>query len=321
QATRKGFTDHEHLDEVELIHMNGRVYDYNLGRFLSVDPFIQGVGNSQGINPYSYVMNNPLGYTDPTGYTAEKEVEVKRAPKLGSRLGRSQTVTVTAKDGGLSISGGNGAARSAVRGALTNSLPSAEFNVSDIGSQTQIAKNDSSSGKQLTSVSRGKATSTTSGLKKSAHKSLEELRKKPEFAELEKKHGALTLTFDNKKKTELDGNTININKSIFSIEYEVDADASMDAYGGTLPDSMSDGAYYGAIERYQQSLPEYSAFSMNRVIVHEAFHLMQKHVSGFEYTINREHYEAKNIRRANQFMHKYFNEPFRDENHGKARSR
>ena len=51
--------------------MNGRVYDYNLGRFLSVDPFIQFVGNSQGINPYSYIMNNPLAGTDPTGYVIE----------------------------------------------------------------------------------------------------------------------------------------------------------------------------------------------------------------------------------------------------------
>ncbi|MBV1909340.1 MAG: VCBS repeat-containing protein [Kangiellaceae bacterium] len=66
--TNRGFTDHEHLDDAELIHMNGRVYDYNLGRFLSVDPFIQDVGNSQGVNPYSYMMNNPLMGTDPTGY-------------------------------------------------------------------------------------------------------------------------------------------------------------------------------------------------------------------------------------------------------------
>ncbi len=66
--TNRGFTDHEHLDSVELIHMNGRVYDYNLGRFLSVDPFIQAPGNSQSINPYSYGMNNPLAGTDPTGY-------------------------------------------------------------------------------------------------------------------------------------------------------------------------------------------------------------------------------------------------------------
>lgn len=52
------------------IHMNGRAYDYNLGRFLSVDPFVQAPGNSQSMNPYSYIMNNPLAGTDPTGYVA-----------------------------------------------------------------------------------------------------------------------------------------------------------------------------------------------------------------------------------------------------------
>ncbi|CAI8164768.1 MAG: Uncharacterised protein [Pseudidiomarina mangrovi] len=66
----RGFTDHEHIDEAQLIHMNGRVYDYNLGRFLSVDPFIQEPGNSQSLNPYSYIMNNPLAGTDPSGYVS-----------------------------------------------------------------------------------------------------------------------------------------------------------------------------------------------------------------------------------------------------------
>ena len=51
--------------------MNGRIYDYNLGRFLSVDPFIQAPGNSQSMNPYSYIMNNPLAGTDPTGYIGQ----------------------------------------------------------------------------------------------------------------------------------------------------------------------------------------------------------------------------------------------------------
>lgn len=51
--TDRGFTEHEHLDDWQLLHMNGRVYGYNLGRFLSVDPLIQAPGNSQGINPYS----------------------------------------------------------------------------------------------------------------------------------------------------------------------------------------------------------------------------------------------------------------------------
>jgi hypothetical protein len=48
--------------------MNGRVYDYQIGRFLSVDPFIQFPLNSQSLNPYSYVLNNPLSGTDPSGY-------------------------------------------------------------------------------------------------------------------------------------------------------------------------------------------------------------------------------------------------------------
>jgi RHS repeat-associated protein len=66
-ATIHGFTGHEHLDD-GLIHMNGRVYDPVLGRFLSADPYIQDPGNLQSYNRYSYVLNNPLFYTDPSGY-------------------------------------------------------------------------------------------------------------------------------------------------------------------------------------------------------------------------------------------------------------
>lgn len=64
----KGFTEHEMLDEVGLIHMNGRVYDPTIGRFLSADPNIQAPENIQSLNRYSYVMNNPLSYTDPSGF-------------------------------------------------------------------------------------------------------------------------------------------------------------------------------------------------------------------------------------------------------------
>jgi hypothetical protein len=48
--------------------MNGRVYDPQIGRFLSADPYIQSPYNTQSYNRYSYVMNNPLKYTDPSGY-------------------------------------------------------------------------------------------------------------------------------------------------------------------------------------------------------------------------------------------------------------
>jgi RHS repeat-associated protein len=63
----RGFTGHEHLTKFELIDMNGRVYDPVLGRFLSVDPYVQMPDFREGFNRYSYCLNNPLIYTDPSG--------------------------------------------------------------------------------------------------------------------------------------------------------------------------------------------------------------------------------------------------------------
>ncbi|MEM7620986.1 MAG: RHS repeat-associated core domain-containing protein, partial [Pseudomonadota bacterium] len=67
-TTTRGFTGHEMLDPVGLVHMNGRIYDPELGRFLSADPNVQETDNLQNWNRYSYVLNNPLSYTDPTGF-------------------------------------------------------------------------------------------------------------------------------------------------------------------------------------------------------------------------------------------------------------
>lgn len=64
----RGFTGHEHYDLFELIDMNGRVYDPNFGVFLSPDPVYQSLDFNHMLNRYSYVYNNPLNLTDPTGY-------------------------------------------------------------------------------------------------------------------------------------------------------------------------------------------------------------------------------------------------------------
>ena len=69
--TKRGFTDHEHLDRVDVVHMNGRIYDPRFGRFLNADPLVSNPTRSQSFNRYSYVVNNPLSYTDPTGYEVE----------------------------------------------------------------------------------------------------------------------------------------------------------------------------------------------------------------------------------------------------------
>jgi RHS repeat-associated protein len=72
----RGFTLHEHLDQVGLIHMGGRVYDPEIGRFLSPDPFVQFPASTQGFNRYAYVGNNPLSFTDPSGYFLKKALKI-----------------------------------------------------------------------------------------------------------------------------------------------------------------------------------------------------------------------------------------------------
>jgi RHS repeat-associated protein len=65
---RRGFTGHEQDDELGMINMRGREFDPRLGRFITPDPVVTQPFNSQAHNRYSYVLNNPLRYTDPTGF-------------------------------------------------------------------------------------------------------------------------------------------------------------------------------------------------------------------------------------------------------------
>jgi RHS repeat-associated protein len=61
------FTGHRQ-DATGLVFMGARYYDPSLGRFVTADPTIQRMGDPQDLNRYSYARNNPLKYTDPTGY-------------------------------------------------------------------------------------------------------------------------------------------------------------------------------------------------------------------------------------------------------------
>ena len=65
----RGFTGHEYLEDFKLYNMNGRLYDPVVGRFLSADPIIQDPSFTQSFNRYSYCLNNPLKFTDPSGNT------------------------------------------------------------------------------------------------------------------------------------------------------------------------------------------------------------------------------------------------------------
>jgi RHS repeat-associated protein len=67
QVTR-GFTGQEELADVGLVHLNGRVYDPLVARMMAADPMVDTPLNGQTWNRYSYVGNNPLTFTDPSGY-------------------------------------------------------------------------------------------------------------------------------------------------------------------------------------------------------------------------------------------------------------
>jgi RHS repeat-associated protein len=68
-VTRHGYTWQDALGAIGLNDMHGRIQDATTGRFLSPDPFIHELANTQDFNRYSYVHNNPLSHVDPTGFS------------------------------------------------------------------------------------------------------------------------------------------------------------------------------------------------------------------------------------------------------------
>ena len=71
--TDKLFTGQREMAGLGIYHYGARFYSPKLGRFLSADTIIPGAANPQAYNRYSYVLNNPLLYTDPTGHAQSCE--------------------------------------------------------------------------------------------------------------------------------------------------------------------------------------------------------------------------------------------------------
>jgi len=64
----RGFTGHEMLEDSQLVHMNARLYDPEMGRFMTPDSIVPDANKPQAYNRYSYVYNNPASYSDPSGH-------------------------------------------------------------------------------------------------------------------------------------------------------------------------------------------------------------------------------------------------------------
>ena len=82
-ASQRQYTSQESVSDFGIIHMNGRIYDPQLGRFLQADPFIQAIANSQSYNRYAYVLNDPMNRTDPSGFISLKSIYRKTLKATG----------------------------------------------------------------------------------------------------------------------------------------------------------------------------------------------------------------------------------------------
>ncbi|MBI5123086.1 hypothetical protein HZA75_04485 [Candidatus Roizmanbacteria bacterium] len=65
------YTGQEHDGETGLNYYNARYYSSDIRRFTQPDTYTSNIYNPQDLNVYSYVLNNPLRYTDPTGHVGE----------------------------------------------------------------------------------------------------------------------------------------------------------------------------------------------------------------------------------------------------------
>lgn len=75
--TDGGYTDQEQLDNLSLVDMNGRVYDPTVGRMISADPTVPALLFSQAFNRFAYVYDNPLEFTDPTGFVCSADTHTE----------------------------------------------------------------------------------------------------------------------------------------------------------------------------------------------------------------------------------------------------
>ncbi|MBB1139566.1 RHS repeat domain-containing protein [Myroides sp. WP-1] len=115
--TDRGYTGHEHLQGINIIQMNGRLYDPYLRRFMAPDNYIQDPTNTQNFNRYGYVWNNPLKYTDPSG---EEGISFTAAVIIGAVVAMT-TYTMTALLADVPFTAG-GFTKSAIFGAVSGAV-------------------------------------------------------------------------------------------------------------------------------------------------------------------------------------------------------
>jgi RHS repeat-associated protein len=123
--TDKKFTG-QRLDETGLYYYGARYYDAEIGRFISPDSIIPNPANPQSLNRYSYCLNNPLKYIDPSGHESVEDYLKVIAPYVpGLDPGKEAGDFENRNPGKSGVSnGGSGSRRGGGSSGWADKLPS-----------------------------------------------------------------------------------------------------------------------------------------------------------------------------------------------------
>ena len=116
------YTGQEYDIETGLYYYKARYYDPKLSRFIQPDTIVPSAKNLQAYNRYSYVVNNPLKFTDPSGHSFGSWFKKLIGPFLGAILAVVLGFALTATLGPLGAAVVAGFAGGFLSGAITGAI-------------------------------------------------------------------------------------------------------------------------------------------------------------------------------------------------------
>lgn len=370
KITTRGFTGHEHIDGLGLIHMNARIYDPSLGRFMAADTIVQAPHDGQSYNRYAYVRNNPQKYTDPSGHSWWSDNITRRVSSSINGLERAiDRIVIEVRrsfrdirkelcDDGCYVGGTyNGEDYGAQAGTGSTSPPPPDasgyngttvttsvtftedgpvyevevgyqgsylgysshnngYYYSEHNGQRNIIFQDeiinTTSIRYLTSETGGSEDGFIDITESQINAALTLLRTAPEFVEIENAIGPLNIvkSYNGKSYYDPSDGTIGLSGQSLRFEYETTESPEFEALLQSIPDN--DPRYWPLYDSY----PGYYDFSLERVILHEAYHQYltppSSYVgSGFRGVLTRHYEDKKVISFVNRIMYRLRQEPYR----------
>ncbi|MBC3879962.1 hypothetical protein H8K35_06505 [Undibacterium sp. LX40W] len=152
----RGYTGHEMLDSLDMVHMNGRVYDPLVARFVSADPILQDPMNGQSYNRFAYVLNNPTNLTDPTGFEPDAADRAYGAAVGMMNLTPEQRQIWMAGEAAAGRWGGNDALKGHAVGSAIRELATTGRISPETGAQAVVALVEAKQNRQAERASVGK---------------------------------------------------------------------------------------------------------------------------------------------------------------------